>query len=114
LRRRKCIALVWATDLWFDVSENAQRIRDAGVGDGVFPIHADARSLPFGADFFDAIAALSCARDVPGANRRTDVDDILRLLLRFGPDPNQRGINDYTPLHMAITARDALAVQIPS
>ena len=33
---------VWATDLWFDVSENAQRIRDAGVEDGVFPIHADA------------------------------------------------------------------------
>jgi hypothetical protein len=58
------------------------------------------------------IAALSCARDVPGANRRPDVDDILRLLLRFGADPNQRGINDYTPLHMAVAARDALAVQI--
>ena len=27
-----------------------QRIRDAGVEDGVFPIHADARSLPFAAD----------------------------------------------------------------
>jgi SAM-dependent methyltransferase len=50
--------LVWATDLWFDVSENAQRIRDAGVGDGVFPIHADARSLPFGVDFFDAIVCI--------------------------------------------------------
>lgn len=58
------------------------------------------------------IAALSCARDVPGAKRRTDVDDILRVLLRFGADPNQRGINDYTPLHMAVAARDALAVQI--
>lgn len=58
------------------------------------------------------IAALSCAQDVPGAARRTDVDEILRLLLRFGADPNQRGINDYTPLHMAIAARDALAVQI--
>jgi SAM-dependent methyltransferase len=51
-------ALVWATDLWFNVSENAQRIRDAGVGDGVFPIHADARSLPFGLDFFDAIVCI--------------------------------------------------------
>jgi SAM-dependent methyltransferase len=50
--------LVWATDLWFNVSENAQRIRDAGVGNGVFPIHADARSLPFGLDFFDAIVCI--------------------------------------------------------
>jgi ubiquinone/menaquinone biosynthesis C-methylase UbiE len=49
---------VWATDLWFNVSENAQRIQDAGVGDGVFTIHADARSLPFGADFFDAIVCI--------------------------------------------------------
>jgi hypothetical protein len=49
---------VWATDLWFSVSENLQRIRDAGVGDGVFPIHADARALPFAADFFDAIISI--------------------------------------------------------
>jgi len=69
-------------------------------------------NAPVDDGFPPLIAALSCARDVPGANRRTDVDDILRLLLRFGADPNQRGINDYTPLHMAIAARDALAVQI--
>ena len=49
---------VWATDLWCDVSENAQRIRDAGVGDHVFPVHADARALPFGIDFFDAIVCI--------------------------------------------------------
>src|ERR1700674_5281394 len=42
---------VWATDLWISASENIQRIRDAGVADGVFPIHADARMLPFAADF---------------------------------------------------------------
>jgi hypothetical protein len=58
------------------------------------------------------IAALSCGRDAPGATRRTDVDDILRLLLSFGADPNQRGINDYTPLHMAVEVRDPLALQI--
>ncbi len=49
---------VWATDLWFSASENLQRIRDAGVGNGVFPIHADARSLPFAAEFFDAIVCI--------------------------------------------------------
>ena len=49
---------VWATDLWFNASQNLERIRDAGVEDGVFPIHADARSLPFAADFFDAIVSI--------------------------------------------------------
>ena len=49
---------VWATDLWFSAEENAERIRDAGVDSGVFPIHADARSLPFGTDFFDAILCI--------------------------------------------------------
>jgi hypothetical protein len=58
------------------------------------------------------IAALSCTRDEPGANRRTDVSDMLRLLLSFGADPNQRGINDYTPLHMAVGERNGHAVQI--
>lgn len=49
---------VWAVDLWFSVTENLQRIRDAGAGDGVFPIHADARSLPFATGFFDAIISI--------------------------------------------------------
>ena len=49
---------VWATDLWFSASENLRRIRDAGVEDGVFPIHADARSLPFAAEFFDAAVSI--------------------------------------------------------
>jgi SAM-dependent methyltransferase len=49
---------VWATDLWISASENLQRIRDAGVEGGVFPIHADARSLPFAAEFFDAIVLI--------------------------------------------------------
>jgi SAM-dependent methyltransferase len=35
-----------------------QRIRDAGVEDGVFPLHADARSLPFAPGFFDAIVCV--------------------------------------------------------
>jgi hypothetical protein len=48
--------------------------------------------------FSPLIAALSCARDVPGATRRTDVDDILRPLLSFGANPNQRGVNVGAPL----------------
>jgi SAM-dependent methyltransferase len=49
---------VWATDLWFSASENLQRIRDAGAESGVFPIHAEARSLPFATEFFDAIVSI--------------------------------------------------------
>jgi SAM-dependent methyltransferase len=49
---------VWATDLWFDASERLARIRDAGVEDGVFPLHSDARQLPFAAQFFDAIVSI--------------------------------------------------------
>ena len=56
--RREFGVQVWATDLWFSAFENLQRIRDAGVEDGVFPIHADARSLPFAAEFFDAIVSI--------------------------------------------------------
>ena len=58
LLRREFGVQVWATDLWFSASENFQRIRDAGVEDGVFPLHADARALPFAAEFFDAIVCV--------------------------------------------------------
>ena len=49
---------VWAVDLWISASENLQRIHDAGFADAIFPIHADARSLPFAAEFFDAIVSI--------------------------------------------------------
>lgn len=51
---------VWATDLWIAASENRQRIVDDGLEDRVFPLHADARALPFAAEFFDAIIAVDC------------------------------------------------------
>jgi SAM-dependent methyltransferase len=56
--RREFGVQVWATDLWISPAENAQRIRDAGVADGVFPLHADARSLPFAPEFFDTILCI--------------------------------------------------------
>lgn len=48
---------VWAADLWVSATENQKRIADAGA-DGVYPIHADARSLPFAGEFFDAIVCI--------------------------------------------------------
>ena len=56
--RREFGVDVWAADLWFSPSENMERIRDAGVEGGVFPNHADARSLPFATEFFDAIVGV--------------------------------------------------------
>ena len=69
-------------------------------------------NAPVDDGFPPIIAALCKARKVPGSTRRADVDDLIRLLLSFGADPNERGINDYTPLHMAVAERQPLAVQI--
>jgi SAM-dependent methyltransferase len=49
---------VWAADLWIGASENAERIRQAGVEDRVFPLHIDARQMPFAEAFFDAILCI--------------------------------------------------------
>jgi cyclopropane fatty-acyl-phospholipid synthase-like methyltransferase len=56
--RREFGVQVWAVDLWFNATENFERVRDAGVDDGVFPLHCDARNLPFAAGFFDAIVSI--------------------------------------------------------
>ena len=56
------------------------------------------------------IAALSCTQSQAGSSARTDIQDILKLLLSFGADPNQRGINDYTPLHMAVSESNLPAI----
>src|SRR5262245_60545590 len=49
---------VWATDLWFSAEERRQRIKDAGIDDGVVAVHADARALPFDPESFDAIVSI--------------------------------------------------------
>jgi len=49
---------VWANDLWIRATDNWQRIRQANLEDQVFPIHAEARSLPYAEEFFDAIVCI--------------------------------------------------------
>jgi len=58
------------------------------------------------------IAALTKGRDVPGSMKRDDVNAIVTLLLEHGADPNQRGINDYTALHMAVAGRNLPAIEL--
>ena len=49
---------VWATDLWISADENNKRIEEAGLDRQVFPIHSDARALPYAYDYFDAIVCV--------------------------------------------------------
>lgn len=49
---------VWAADLWISPEHNARRAGEAGVGDRVFPIRAEAHALPFAAEFFDAVVSV--------------------------------------------------------
>ncbi len=84
--RREFGVQVWATDLWFSAAENLERVRDAGVEDGVFPIHADARSLPFAEGFFDGVTSIDSF-----AYYGTD-DLYLNYLARFLKPGGQVGI----------------------
>ena len=56
------------------------------------------------AGFPSLIAALSCPE-------RSDRKAILELLLTFGADIQQRGVNDYTPLHYAAAADDVNMIE---
>jgi len=38
---------VFANDLWISATDNLRRFDEAGVADRVFPIHAEAHSLPY-------------------------------------------------------------------
>ena len=49
---------VWAADLWITPDHNRRRAEEAGVSDSVFPLRAEAHSLPFPDDFFDVIVSI--------------------------------------------------------
>lgn len=49
---------VWANDLWIEPTDNWARIREAGLQDRVYPIRAEAHSLPYAEEFFDAIVSV--------------------------------------------------------
>ena len=65
---------------------------------GADPNYPDCGGFP------SLLAALSSGRPETCA--------ILRLLLDHGADPDQRGINDWTPLHHAVALRDLKALKI--
>ena len=73
---------------------------------GAYPNPVDHSGFP------PLIAALSCSRSQRGSPGRPDVAAIIEMLLSFRVDPNQRGLNDYTPLHMAVSEHNLPAVEL--
>ncbi|MCL2565394.1 MAG: methyltransferase domain-containing protein [Defluviitaleaceae bacterium] len=49
---------VFANDLWISATDNLKRFEEAGVADKVFPIHAEAHTLPYAEGFFDAAISI--------------------------------------------------------
>ena len=77
---------VWANDLWISAGDNWKRIREAGVEDQVFPIHAEAHALPYAEEFFDAIVSAD-------SYQYYGTDDLyLKYFVRFARPGGQIGI----------------------
>ena len=84
------------------------------------PVALVAALLEAGADpnrpdddgFPPLIAALSCSRAPAASTVRSDVHTLVEMLLAAGADVGQRGINDYTPLHLAASHGDLGALDI--
>ncbi len=57
------------------------------------------------AGFPSLIAALSCSD-------RSDQKELIELLISCGADIQQRGVNDYTPLHYAVAENDVEMIEL--
>ncbi|MBD3223105.1 MAG: methyltransferase domain-containing protein [Caldithrix sp.] len=49
---------VWAADLWITPTDNWKRVQAEALEDRVFPVYAEAHSLPFAEGFFDVIISV--------------------------------------------------------
>lgn len=79
---------VWAADFWASPTRISDIACAAGLADQVFPIHADARNLPFAEQFFDAIVCV----DPCICFSTDDLDLDLDRLARFVRPAGQLGI----------------------
>lgn len=75
---------VWANDLWTSPTENWQRIREAGVGERVYPLRAEAHALPYADGFFDAILSVNTLQYF-GTDDLYLKDHLARLVPPGGP-----------------------------
>lgn len=49
---------VFATDLWISATDNYGRFKRVGLDNQIIPIHADANSLPYADEYFDAVISI--------------------------------------------------------
>lgn len=92
----------------------------AGVGEIILeyaiyhsPLSFIRTLLELGADpNYGDRAGFPCLIAALSSSDRPDMHEILALLLSFGADIQQRGHNDYTPLHYAACLQDIRAVEL--
>lgn len=83
---REFRARVLANDLWISQDDNWTRVREAGMSDRVFPIHAEAHNLPYAAKFFDSAVSID-------AYQYFGTDDLyLGYITRFVKDGGRIGL----------------------
>jgi len=104
---------------WPERFPNAAQPMDLALGDwplataiNLSPLRFIRQLLDLGAnpnfEPLDGFPSLFIAIDA----RRPDANDVLALLLRHGARTDQRGVNDWTPLHYAVARRDLLALRL--
>jgi len=113
------IAAVQAVLGWPEDFPNTLQPMELASGDwplvsaiNLSPLRFVRRLLELGADpnyeARDGFPSLMAAIDAP----RSDVTRLLALLLRHGARTDQRGVNDWTPLHYAVARRNLDAVRL--
>ena len=76
------------------------------------PLRFIRRLLDLGADpNFEALDGFPSLMEVLDVDR-PDRCDVMALLLRYGARTDQRGLNDWTPLHYAVARRNLAAVEL--
>ncbi|MGZ3275727.1 MAG: ankyrin repeat domain-containing protein [Caulobacteraceae bacterium] len=113
------LAAVKAALVWPEGFPNTPQPMELASGDWPLVTAINLSPLPFvrqlldlGADpdyeAPDGFPSLFVALD----SGRPDRGEILALLLQYGANPNQRGINDWTALHHAVARRDLAAIRL--
>lgn len=74
---------VYATDLWISATENYERFKAFGLENQIIPIHAEAHSLPYADEYFDAAISIDSYHYF-GANDTYLPEHFARLVKRGG------------------------------
>jgi hypothetical protein len=79
---------------------------------GLSPLRFIRQLLDLGADpNFEALDGFPSLIEALGVER-PDRREVMALLLHYGARTDQRGVNDWTPLHYAVERRDLAAVEL--